>query len=224
MSIVRPSLWACYWKFRSRCKRAALMECSRPNLRRDMHWVARRSDRGRRHSRIGFTDADEIISAEGRQPPMVSLVCKACRKRNGSASPSTLGSTSAARRSINDRPPAIGVRASLNGTFGCHSRCCNAHCLQRSPHAKAVSCKDAYHSADGCGISLEQCPAPTGFENDTHSKSTALDDIEWYHRLAKLAELRDGGRCLRVPAANLKVKFLYHQLRRVAVILIFDTI
>ena len=66
--------------------------------------------------------------------------------------------------------------------------------------------------------------APTGFENDTHSKSIALDDIEWYHRLAKLAELRDGGRCLLVPAADLKVKSLCHQLGMVAVILIFDTI
>jgi len=97
---------------------------------------------------------------------------------------------------------------------------CKGHLMQRPSHAK-----DAYHSADGCGISLEQvCPAPTGFENDTHSKSIALDDIEWYHRLAKLAELRDGGRCLRVPAADLKVKCLCHQLGRVAVILIFDTI
>jgi hypothetical protein len=59
--------------------------------------------------------------------------------------------------------------------------------MQRSSHAKG---------ARDFAINLEQvehCLAPTGFENDPHLKRIALDVIEWYDRLAKLAELRDGG-------------------------------
>jgi hypothetical protein len=40
---------------------------------------------------------------------------------------------------------------------------------------------------------VEDDPAPTGFERDLHSKRIVLDLAEWYGRLARLAELREGG-------------------------------
>jgi hypothetical protein len=46
------------------------------------------------------------------------------------------------------------------------------------------------------GVSREHAeddPAPTGFESDPHSKRIVLDLAEWYGRLARLAELREGG-------------------------------
>ena len=40
---------------------------------------------------------------------------------------------------------------------------------------------------------VEDDPAPTRFESDPHSEHFALDLAEWYGRLARLAELREGG-------------------------------
>jgi hypothetical protein len=49
--------------------------------------------------------------------------------------------------------------------------------------------------AAGVGLEhVEDNPAPTEFESDPHAKRIALDAVEWCDRLARLAELREGGR------------------------------
>jgi hypothetical protein len=49
-------------------------------------------------------------------------------------------------------------------------------------------------AAEGAGPAhVEDDPTPTGFESDPHSKRIVLDLADWYARLARLAELREGG-------------------------------